>query len=136
MSLESILNHILDEADVQKNGIIQEAMQKRDAFIKEANLEGEQIYRETLEKEKILCEKQKRRLVVSANMEAKKNLLNSKQELIDRVFEKAKSSIKKDDLKKLLVSSDKTQEVTEDIDFYIDKARLDFETDIAKILFG
>jgi len=135
MSLESILNHILSEADTQREKIIQEAKQQRDKIIQEAKLEAEKFYRESLNKEKALLETQKQRLIVNARLDAKKSLLETKQELIDDVFKKLKSALKGDKFKKQQVSLDKVKEVPEEIDFYLSKFRPDYETEIAKVLF-
>jgi V/A-type H+-transporting ATPase subunit E len=136
MSLESILNHILGEADTQRDKIIQEAKQQQDRIIREAKLEAERLYREAINKEKVLAQTQKQKLIVNARLEEKKNLLKAKQELIDSVFKELKSTLARDKFKKQQVLTDKIKEVPEDIDFYLGKIRQDCETDIARILFS
>lgn len=135
MSLESILSHISDEASAQKEKIIQEAQKKAQAIIQEAQKEADILYQEILDKEKALYERQKHKLIVQARLRVKNNLLSAKQELIDGVFEKLKPHLKKEQLKRQLVFSDKVKEIAEDIDFYLNKLRLQYETEIAKILF-
>lgn len=135
MSLESILNHILGEAEVQKDKIIQEARQEADKIINQAKKEAEGLYNEILAKEKALAEHEKQAQIVHARLEAKKNLLRAKQDLIDTIFIKLKEDLKKEKLKKQQISHDKTHEVMEDIDFYLNRVRLDYETEIAKVLF-
>jgi len=136
MSLESIIKHILGEADSHRDKIIQEAKQQRDKIIREAKLEAERLYREAINKEKALAEAQKQRLIVNARLEEKKNLLKAKQELIDSVFKELKSTLAKDRFKKQRVLTDRVKEVPEDIDFYLKKVRQDNETEIARILFS
>lgn len=136
MSLESILNRILNDANAQREKIIQEALQEANRIIQEAKLEAEGLYNTGIQKEKALYESQKQRLIVNARLEYKKNLLKAKQELIDAVFEKLKPNLRKDKFKKQRIFQDKVQEVPEDINFYLDKVRLDYETDISRILFS
>ena len=136
MSLESILDHILDVANAEKDKIIKESKQETDKIIQAARRDAETLYQEILSREKALYESQKQKTLVSSRLEAKKNTLKAKQELIDSVFEKVKSDIGKGSFKKELISQDKTQEAEADIGFYINKLRADYETEIAKILFG
>jgi vacuolar-type H+-ATPase subunit E/Vma4 len=135
MSLEAILNHILAEANTQRDKIIREAKLAADKIMREAKQEAEALYQEVLNKEKTLSLAQKQRLLVNARLEEQKNLLQEKQELIDSVFERLKSTLKSDRFKKQQVSQDRTKEVPEDIDFYLKQLRQDYETEIAGILF-
>jgi vacuolar-type H+-ATPase subunit E/Vma4 len=135
MSLESILNHIITEANSQKEKIIQEARLQAEGIMQSAKQEAERIYKEILDKEKSVYEKQKQKLIVQARLQGKKNLLGAKQELIDEVFEKLKLSLGKNKFKKEQVSQDKVHEVSEDTDFYLKKIRPDYEVEIAALLF-
>ena len=135
MSLESILQHIIEEANFQKEKIIQEAKQEAHKIIQLAKLDAEELYRDILNQEKGLYERQKQKIMVNARLEDKKSLLASKQELIDAVFVKLKSTLKKDKFKKEQIFQNKTQELAEDLDFYLNKIRPDYETEIAQILF-
>lgn len=135
MSLESILDHIIDQADAQKDKIIQEASQQADAIVLSAQQEAEKLYREIIDKEKSLCQAQKQKLIVNARLESRKKILAMKQALISEAFKELKSEIKKDKFKKQQVLPDKVKDVPEDIDFYLQKIRRDNETEIAKILF-
>lgn len=135
MSLGSILNHIIGEADKEKNNIIQQAQQQAEAIIQQAQQQADGIYKEIINAEKSLLEKEKKKLVVNSNLESKKKLLKSKQEMIDAVFEKLKSTLKKDRLKKQQIFKNRIEEVAADIDFYLDRIRLDNEAELAKIFF-
>jgi len=135
MSLDSILEHILDEANAKRDKIIQEAREKSIRIIQEAKTEAQKLYQEILDKERVFREKEKQRLVTNARLESKKNLLKAKQESIDSAFEKLKSTLAEDKFKKQQVLMDKVKEVPEDIDFYLGKIRQDYETEIARILF-
>lgn len=135
MSLDSILDHIIDQAEAQKDKIIQEAKQQADIIMLSAQQEAEKLYREIINKEKSLCEAQKQKLIVNARLESRKKILAMKQALISEAFKELKSEIKKDKFKKQQVLPDKVKDVPEDIDFYLQKIRRDNETEIAKILF-
>jgi V/A-type H+-transporting ATPase subunit E len=135
MSLESILNHILDEAHQQRDSLIQEAIQQKNKIIEESREEAARVYQEIIEREKILSEAGKQKLIVNVRLESKKGFMQAKQELIDEVFKKLKLQLNKDKFKKQQVSGDKVREVPEDIDFYLERIRPDYETEIAKIIF-
>jgi len=135
MSIESIINHILDEAGVQRDKILREAKQQAELILQEARGEADKIHQEILAREKSLLEAEKQKLIVNARLESKKNLLKAKQELIDRVIEKLKSEIEKEKFKRYQVLQDKIKEVPEDMDFYLNNLRLEYETEIAKIIF-
>lgn len=135
MSLEAILEHIVDEADAQRQKIIQDAKKQAEAIIQDAKKQAEALYKEIMDKEKLRYEKDSQRLIVNARIESKKNLLRTKQELLDIVFEKIKHDIKKSDLKKQKIMHDKIQEVSEDVDFYMKNLRADYEGETARILF-
>lgn len=135
MSLESILEHILNEARTQKEDMVQQARQKKELIIKQARQEADMLYQENIEGEKAHLERERQRQIVNARLESKKNLLKAKQELIGAVFEKLKSRLKSDKFKKQQISQEKVREIPEDLDFYLKRIRPDHEAEIAKILF-
>ncbi len=136
MSLESILNNIINEADSRKEKIVQEAGQQADQIIQTAEQESERLYQDFVNTEKNLSLAEKQKLIVNARLESKKKLLSVKQELIKAVFEELRTKIKKDRLKKKQILPDKIQETAEDMDFYLNKIRLEYESEIARILFS
>jgi vacuolar-type H+-ATPase subunit E/Vma4 len=135
MSLESILDHIINEANSQKSRIIQDSRYQADGIIQLARQDSSKLYQDIVDKARAAYSAQKQKLIVAARLEAKKRLLVIKQGLIDAVFEKLRAKINQDKLKKKQVLTDKTQDAPEDIDFYLNKIRVDYETDIARILF-
>lgn len=136
MSLESIVNHILVEADSQKELILKEAKQQAESILKQAEQEAERLTQQIINQEKMLAEKERQKILVNARLEQKKNSLSAKQELIDAVFAKLKASLQEDRFKKQRIFKDKVQEAPEDIDFYLNRIRADCETEIAEILFS
>lgn len=135
MSLDSILNYIIGEANKKKDDIIREARQQADAVLREARQQADKLYQEIIDSEKFLLEKERQKIIVNSRLEGKKNSLKTKQEMIDAVFEKVKSSLKKGKFKRVKIYHDKTEEVDEDVDFYLNKIRLDYEAELAKIFF-
>jgi len=135
MSLESILKHIIDEADSKKDILIQQASEQAEVVIQSARQEAEALYQKLIDREKALGLAQQQKLVINARLEAKKNLLKVKQGLIDEVFQKLKPQLGKEKIKKKIVSLDNEQEAFEDVDFYLAGIRLDYESEIAQHLF-
>jgi len=78
MSIESIINHILDEAGVQRDKIMRDAQQQAELILQEAIQEADKVYQEILAREKSLLEAEKQKLIVNARLESKKNLLKAK----------------------------------------------------------
>lgn len=135
MSLESILNYILAKADSEKQGIIREAKREADNIIREAKREAQELYQIIINQAKADCERHKQRLIVNARLEARNNLLKIKQELIDALIERLKPGLGKERLKGRRVFLDSEQDISEDANFYLDKIRLDYESEIARQLF-
>jgi vacuolar-type H+-ATPase subunit E/Vma4 len=136
MSLESILEHINAEAQAEKEKIIQAGQKEAGDLIYQARLEAERLDREIVKRQKALAEKQKQGLIVNARLKAKSDLLSCKQEIIDSIFNKVRESLGKNKFKKQLISQEKVSEVSADAPYYLEKARRDYESEIARILFG
>lgn len=135
MSLDSILEHIISNADIEAGKIIEEARLSKENILKEAKEEADKLYNQRLQKEKAAGERIREGLLVNARLESKKSILAAKQGLLSEVFEKLKPAFAGAKLSRELIGRDKTSEVAEDIDFYIDKIRRDYEAEVAKILF-
>lgn len=136
MSLESIVEHIVNEARAQAARIVQQAQKEAREIIHQAQAEADTIYQEIVAQKKVIYEQQKQAAIVNARLEQKKNLLRSQQELIDLVFTKVRLSLKKDKFKKQIIFEDRIKEIPEDLEFYLNKIRPDSESEIAKILFA
>ena len=136
MPLESILDHILNNAKAQSDKITQQAKAEADKITQQAKKEAGKLYQDILDKEKDICDNQKQRDIVNARLEGRKELLKAKQEIIYSVFKKLKPIIKGDKFKKQQIYGDGTREGAGDADFYLDMIRLDYESEIAGILFG
>ncbi|MCX5702321.1 MAG: hypothetical protein NTW64_05050 [Candidatus Omnitrophica bacterium] len=136
MSLESILERINTEGLVQKEKIIQAAQKEVTDLIYKARLEAEQLDQEIVAREKSVAQKQKQGLIVNARLKAKNTALSSKQALIDYVFERTKEHISLTKFKKQVISHEKVSEVSEKPEHYLQEIRHEYESEIAKILFG
>jgi vacuolar-type H+-ATPase subunit E/Vma4 len=135
MSLESIVEQILNEANSEREKIIQQAQIEAQGLIQEAKIEADRIYQDLLAKERQKQENQKQKQIVSSRLTQRKKLLETKQGIINSVFEKIKALLKPDKLKKQIVLANKVQESPLDTNVYLGKLRRDYETEIAKILF-
>lgn len=135
MSLESIVEQILSEANSEREKIIQQAQIEAQGLIQEAKIEADKIYEDLFAKERQKQENQKQKQIVASKLMQRKTLLQTKQEIINSVFEKIKAVLKPDKFKKQMVLADKIQEAPLDTSVYLGKLRRDYETEIAKILF-
>ncbi len=136
MSLESIINHILEEARQQADQITFAAKKEAGQLILTAQEEAEKVSQEILKKEESALEAGKAKLVVGARLESKKELLTAKHELINLAFQKLESGLHKERFKKEQVSQDKIQEVSEEPHFYLENIKLQYESEVANILFS
>lgn len=136
MSLESILERISAAGQAEKEKIIRTAQKETQELISRANQQAEQRGRQLLEREKLAAEKQREGLVVNARLKAKNALLSSKQALIGDVLKRAKEHISRTKLKKQVISYERVNEVQEEPKHYLQDIRREFESEIAKILFG
>jgi len=136
MSIESILQRIANNAETQSQQIIRQARQEAVEIIQQAQKEADKTYEVLLAKERFLYAAQKQRAMVNVRLEHKKDSLAAKQRLINEVLEKVKQRLGKGRLKKEQITQDKSHEVSEDIDFFLEQLRRDHETEIARILFA
>ena len=135
MSLESILERIVNEATGERERIILEARGEAKKILQEARQEADTLYQAILLRSEADYASQKKRQIINARLGHKKNLLEAKQEIVDSVFKKLRLAFKAGAFKKQLVSADKVSEVAVDIDFYLGEFRQDYETEIAQVLF-
>ena len=136
MSIESILQRIANNADNESQQIIRQARQEAEVIIQQAQKEADQTYEVLFTKERFLYAAQKQRAMVNARLEHKKDSLAAKQRLINVVLEKVKQRLGKGRLKKEQITQDKSHEASENIDFFLEQLRREYETEIAKILFA
>jgi vacuolar-type H+-ATPase subunit E/Vma4 len=136
MALDAILTRIQDETDTQVRAIIQEARLQAVKSLEAGRQEADKSYHATMLAAKNLAAQKKKRALVICRLENRKKILKTKEEILDHLFEKVQSHLKKGKLKKQVVSVRKRQEVPEDIGFYLEKLRRDIETELAQLLFS
>ena len=136
MALDSIIAHIQAQAASQAESIMQQAREQEAQLLNDGKTAAEKLYRDLLALEKNRLERQKQRQLVNCHLENRKKILQTKEEILDSLFEKVRTHLHKGKIKKQVVSAREQREVPEDIGFYLEKLRRDFETQIAAMLFS
>ncbi|MGB9594933.1 MAG: V-type ATP synthase subunit E [Candidatus Poribacteria bacterium] len=115
MSLEKIIERIKQDAQAQIAEIKDKASKEADKILQNAKNEAESYKAQALERAKIQAQQRKQRLISSANLEFRKEILAEKQKAIDLAFQEAVNTLvqMKDDeyrqiIKKMLISSVQT----------------------------
>lgn len=135
MSVKNIVNHILSGAQSGKESALQEAKVQAADIVERAGKEAEAVYQDIFNKGKQKAENNKNQLVVNARLEAKKKMLAAKQDIIGRIFGEIKKQGIAGKVKKEVIYIDKVSQAEQDVDFYLDKIRLEHEAALAEILF-
>jgi len=136
MALDSIIAHIQAQAASQAESIMQQAREQEAQLLNDGKTAAEKLYHDLLALEKNRRERQKQRQLVNCHLENRKKILQTKEEILDSLFEKVRTHLQKGKIKKQVVSANEQREIPEDIGFYLDKLRRDFETQIAVMLFS
>ncbi len=85
---ERIVRRIMDDAETQAESIRKEAAEKAEAVKAEARKKAERREEHIIEQSKKEAEEQKRLIIGVAQLEARKEMLAAKQELISEAFDK------------------------------------------------
>jgi V/A-type H+-transporting ATPase subunit E len=136
MAIDSILNHIVSAAESEAEAIIKKAQADAHSLAEKTQRESDVIYKKIMDKEHAACETHKKALIVDARLEAKKEILKARQEIIDEVFNRLKSQLPSAILKKQQVYADKIKESSLAAEPFIEHLRQRYDADIARILFG
>jgi vacuolar-type H+-ATPase subunit E/Vma4 len=136
MSLEKILDKILEEARGEAERIHSESRQKAEEIVRNARISGERQAEEILERAKRQGNLEASRLVTQARLEKRIKILRYKKELIDEVLERAFRKQVRDNipLKRKIIRKDGESEE------FIDREKLKqelmpkLEKDIAEVL--
>ena len=115
MSLEKILERIKADAQGEADNIRNRASASAEEITKKAQADAEKLKAEALESAKITAEQHKERIISTAQLDLRKQLLAEKQKAIDSAFQEAMNNIiNMDDaqyrefLKKMIVPSVQT----------------------------
>ncbi len=136
MAIDSILGHIIEEAEAEKARIIDSANARAREILEKAELEAGHLFQEAMEHENASLARELKKRLVDARLDSRKEVLRAKQDLIGEVFRQLRSELPQDKIKKAQVRFDKTEEASADIDFYIEGLRREHETEVSHILFS
>ncbi|AIJ06424.1 V-type ATP synthase subunit E [Methanocaldococcus bathoardescens] len=95
MGVDKIKSKILEDAKAEANKIISEAEAEKAKILEKAKEEAEKRKAEILKKGEKEAEMTKSRIISEAKLEAKKKLLEAKEEIIDMAIEKLKEELVK-----------------------------------------
>jgi vacuolar-type H+-ATPase subunit E/Vma4 len=136
MSLEKILDKILEEARGEAEQILRESRQKAEEIKQNARKQGEMEAKAILEQAEQQGNLEASRLVTQARLDKRIKLLGGKKTLIDEVLEKAfqKQEADKIRLKRKIIKKDGEQEEFIDQEKLKQELRPKLEKDIAEAL--
>lgn len=136
MSLEKILDKILEEARKESERILLESRQKAEEITQNARKQGELQANALLEQAERQGNLEASRLVTQARLEKRIKILRCKKDLIDEVLEKAFQSRKGDKLrlKRKIIRKDGQSEEFIDQEKWKQELRPKLEKDIAEVL--
>jgi vacuolar-type H+-ATPase subunit E/Vma4 len=136
MALDTILTRIQDETDAQVRAIVQEARLQAEKLVEAGRQEAEKLYRVTMLAANDLAAQKKQRELVICRLENRKRVLQTKQEILDALFAKTKSGLKKNRIKKQVVTAQGNTAESENIDFFLNGLRRDIESELVQLLFS
>jgi len=136
MSLEKILDKILEEARIEAEQIILESRQKAEEIKQNARLQGKMQADTILEQVERQGNLEASRLVTQARLEKRIDVLSCKKDLIDEVLDKAfqKRKGEKIELKRKIILKDGELEEFIDPEKLKQELRPRLEKDIAEVL--
>jgi len=89
MSAEKIIERITQDAEKQIHDIISEAKKQSQSIMKNAKVDAEKEAELILQKGKLESENQKKILISKATQDLRRDLMNAKEEIIERCFTQA-----------------------------------------------
>ncbi|XRP97368.1 V-type proton ATPase subunit E [Methanocaldococcus sp. 16A] len=95
MGVDKIKSKILEDAKAEANKIIAQAEEEKAKILEKAREEAEKRKAEILKKGEKEAEMTKSRIISEAKLEAKKKLLEAKEEIMDKAIEKLKEELVK-----------------------------------------
>jgi V/A-type H+-transporting ATPase subunit E len=136
MSLEKILEKILEEAQVEADKIIQENLQKAEEIKQNARKQGEEQARALLEEAERQAQLDASRIITQAHLEKKIEVLSCKKDLIEEILDKVfrKLDLKGKRLKRTIVMKEGEKEETLDLEELKQQLRPNLEKEIAEVL--
>ena len=112
MSIEKILERIKEETDSTAGDIVEKAEREAERIRASFEADGTKLKNELEKRARERAEEEKRRLIVSEELELRKQFLVKKRELLDELYERAKGEMEKlegeeylDLVKKMILAS-------------------------------
>jgi vacuolar-type H+-ATPase subunit E/Vma4 len=136
MSLENIIQKIIQDAEGEAHRIIREGTDKAEAIKREARKEAEARGAALIKEEERAGKLESHRIVTQARLEKKLNMLSLKKELVDEVLEQAFkiAGVENMSLTRTVILKDGEMQESYDKDRLKDEIRLKLENDIAEVL--
>ncbi|MEG1500805.1 MAG: V-type ATP synthase subunit E family protein [Clostridiales bacterium] len=91
--IDKLTGRIMEEADAEVAGIINKAHQQAESIIKTQKVAAEELYHYKIKKGKEASEQKTERLVSVTKLEAKKLILQTKQDMVSLAFDKALTAL-------------------------------------------
>ncbi len=136
MSLEKIIASIIAEAEREGDTLIRDATARADALIQDAHQEAGRLYGLLCRQEKQRLDRERQTVLVKARLDARKQVLRAKQELISELFDALKPQLALHKPKKKEIFPDRELEAAADMQVYVATVRADLESQVAERLFG
>ncbi len=136
MSLEKILDKILEDAHSEAERILEDSRQKAGEITQNARNQGEMQAKAILEQAEKQGNLEASRLITQARLEKRIKILSCKKDLIDEVLDKAFQYQKDENigLKRIIVLKDGELEESFDREKLKQELRPKLEKDIAEVL--
>jgi V/A-type H+-transporting ATPase subunit E len=133
MSLDKIVEKIIEEAREKAASLKAEALREKEAIIREAEKEAGALKEKILKTAREKALKEEKCSLVNASLEARKEILSEKQSLITECFKKAGESLRSlslheyQDLIKAIISKVQEKDLKEIIFSKLDREKLNPE---------
>lgn len=136
MSLEKIIERILEEARIEVERILQESRIKADDIKEKARIEGQEHAEALLDEVDRQGKLEASRLITQARLEKRIKILSCKKELIDKVLDRAfqKENLAERGVRQTIIMKDGEKEVSFDKERLKQEVRPLLEKDIAEVL--
>jgi len=136
MSLEKILEKIINDAQAEADSIISESQKKAEEIKEAARKEASTLAAALMEEAERKANLKASRLITQARLEKRIDILSRKKELINEILEKAlqKSGFEEKELKKKIVLKDGEREESYDREKLLEEFRPKLENYILKVL--
>lgn len=136
MSLEKIVEKILEDGRAEADRIIKESLQKAEEIKENARKQGEEQARALLEEAERQAELDASRIVTQARLEKKIHILSCKKDLIDETLDRVFRSedLKGERLRRKIIMKDGEKEEALDLEELKQQLRPELEREIAEVL--